>query len=790
MATIAQSRREPASVRLAARAQELLPRGNTLPAEIWLGRHRVITAILWLHVVGLFAFGRMDGFPTSHLVLEVAIIGVCATLANPGILGKRMSSLIDVKHRSVIASFGLLSASGILVHLSGGLIEAHFHFFVMVALVALYQQWTPFLLSIFYVLLHHGVLGVLDPQSVYNHPDAWAHPWKWAGIHALFVAAMSAVCIVGWRLNESLAAHGKKAEDELLASERRLQFLAEANAMLGSSLNYERTLADLASLAVPAVVDWCAVDLLDAAGDLKRVAVMHFDPDKVALAQTLLDRYPPPKDAKVGVWAAINSGETAFFPEISDDLLQKVAVDQDHLTILRSLDFCSALIVPLRARGRSLGAITYVTAESRRALEEEDRSMLEEVAHRAAIAIDNARLYRERGDIAQALQRSLLPPALPEIEGLALGARYVAAGESEVGGDFYDIFQTAANEWAIVMGDVCGKGPDAAALTGLVRSTVRAIAMQTRKPAAVLRALNQVLLSRDLEERFCTLNYLRLRLAYGACTVTVCSAGHPPPLIVDANHRVRHVGQPGSLLGQFEDVALVEAELTLSEGDRLVLLTDGVIEARGADGHMMDERLTGLLMNVQDLGPDELAELIQEQALKVQDGFPRDDIAVLVVTPAASRTIQLEPHGPKPMDLSFSLSADQQAASTARRFIRERLGWLEAGVREDLELLITELVTNSFRHSQMRESDLIEVGISVHEDMIRAEICDPGGGFEADPVMPSRLAESGRGLWIVQSLAKSWGIVATPPTCVWFEMKREPRGDSRRLPTRSEPARS
>lgn len=755
-------------------ARKLLPKGNTLPQEIWLGRHRVITVILWLHVFGLFAFGRVAGFPTSHLLLEIAVIAVSALLANPSILGSQMSNLIDVKHRSVIASFGLLSASGILVHLSGGLIEAHFHFFVMVALVALYQQWTPFLLSIFYVLLHHGVLGVLAPESVYNHPDAWMHPWKWAGIHALFVAAMSAVCIVGWRLNESLAAHGKKAEDELLASERRLQFLAEANAMLGSSLNYERTLADLASLAVPAVVDWCAVDLLDAGGNLKRVAVKHFDPEKVSLAQVLLDRYPPPRDAKVGVWETIRTGVSAFFPTIGDGLLRKIAVDDEHLAILRSLDFYSALIVPLRARGRSLGAITYVTAESRREFEEEDRSMLEEVAHRAAVAIDNARLYKERGDIAQALQRSLLPPALPDIQGLALGARYVAAGESEVGGDFYDVFQTSTNEWVIVMGDVCGKGPDAAALTGLVRSTLRAIAMQTRRPAAVLRALNQVLLSRDLEERFCTLNYLRLRSTYGAVTVTVCSAGHPPPLIVDPSHHVRHVGEPGSLLGQFEEIELVEAELTLKEGDRLVLLTDGVIEARGADGHMMEECLASLLMGSQDLGADELADLIQEQAMKVQDGVPRDDIAVLVVTPAAPQTIHLEPIRPRPLAISFSLGADQQAASTARRFIRERLGWLEPQVREDFELLVTELVTNSLRHSQMSESDLIDVAISIDDELIRAEICDPGGGFEAEPVMPSRSAESGRGLWIVQSLAKNWGIVSTPPTCVWFEMKREP----------------
>src|SRR6266705_649514 len=161
-----------------ARLRGLVPEGRRLPERVWSRRHRGILVLLWMHAVGIAVFAAV----------------LAGVLPGP----RRL--------RSVIACFGLMTSSALLVHLSGGYIEFHFHFFVMVGLLALYQDWTTFILAIGYVVVHHGVVGVLDPQSVYNHGAAWAHPWLWAGIHGAFILAMSAVTLITWRLTEAASA--------------------------------------------------------------------------------------------------------------------------------------------------------------------------------------------------------------------------------------------------------------------------------------------------------------------------------------------------------------------------------------------------------------------------------------------------------------------------------------------------------------------------------------------------------------------------------------------------------
>jgi len=181
-----------------ARLRGLVPEGRRLPERVWSRRHRGILVLLWMHAVGIAVFAAVRQFEVSHILFEVGAVGVTAVLA--GVLpGPR-------RLRSVIACFGLMTSSALLVHLSGGYIEFHFHFFVMVGLLALYQDWTTFILAIGYVVVHHGVVGVLDPQSVYNHGAAWAHPWQWAGIHGAFILAMSAVTLTTWRVTETASA--------------------------------------------------------------------------------------------------------------------------------------------------------------------------------------------------------------------------------------------------------------------------------------------------------------------------------------------------------------------------------------------------------------------------------------------------------------------------------------------------------------------------------------------------------------------------------------------------------
>jgi signal transduction histidine kinase len=181
--------------------RRILPTGLPLPEAAWRRRHRTILLLLWSHAVGLAIFGVVRGVDVWHSAAEGAAVGAFAVAATLG---------TSRRSRSVMACLGILSSSAILVHLSGGTIEAHFHFFVMVGVISLYQDWGPFLLAIGYVVVHHGTAGVLDPESVYNHPAAIRNPWLWAGIHGLFILGACAVSLVAWRLNEDARARAEE----------------------------------------------------------------------------------------------------------------------------------------------------------------------------------------------------------------------------------------------------------------------------------------------------------------------------------------------------------------------------------------------------------------------------------------------------------------------------------------------------------------------------------------------------------------------------------------------------
>jgi two-component system, sensor histidine kinase and response regulator len=184
----------PRTGRLTARIRSELPRGGTLPDDVWRDRHRAVLTLLWLHLPVLYLFAVARGNSWRHSLLEAGAVAIPATLAQLS-RRRRLES-------TVLASLGLMTASAVLVHLSGGVIEAHFHFFVMVGVVVLYQDWRPFLIAITFVVLHHGVIGVLSPEDVYNHRGAWEHPWTWAAVHGLFIVGMSAAGIANWKLNE------------------------------------------------------------------------------------------------------------------------------------------------------------------------------------------------------------------------------------------------------------------------------------------------------------------------------------------------------------------------------------------------------------------------------------------------------------------------------------------------------------------------------------------------------------------------------------------------------------
>jgi PAS domain S-box-containing protein len=186
--------RRPAAGLSVARLLEWIPVGGTLPTAAWRDRHRVIVGLLWAHALGIALFALAMGYPALHSLAEGGAVAAAAALAGSSKLGRSV--------RAGIATWGLVLSSALLVHVSGGYVEFHFHFFVMVIVVSLYEDWVPFLMAIGFVLIEHGVVGVIQPTAVYNHPDAWANPWKWAAIHAVFVVGASAASIAAWRLNE------------------------------------------------------------------------------------------------------------------------------------------------------------------------------------------------------------------------------------------------------------------------------------------------------------------------------------------------------------------------------------------------------------------------------------------------------------------------------------------------------------------------------------------------------------------------------------------------------------
>ena len=232
--------------------------------------------------------------------------------------------------------------------------------------------------------------------------------------------------------------------------------------------------------------------------------------------------------------------------------------------------------------------------------------------------------------LAHTLQQTLIPPEPPEILGLDVAAEYRPAGNGdEVGGDFYDIFEIGAGDWALAIGDVCGKGAEAAVVTALARHTIRAAAVNSSKPSEILKVVNEVLLRHD-SDRFCTIGLMRLRQTDGTWVAEVASAGHPLPLIWDEASAPRPVGEAGTLLGVVPQVDVVDAHLILRSGDAIVFYTDGVTEARAGAEFFGEERLRAALSRLAH-SAGAVAEGVLDEVMRFQSGFPSDDIALVAV---------------------------------------------------------------------------------------------------------------------------------------------------------------
>jgi serine phosphatase RsbU (regulator of sigma subunit) len=294
----------------------------------------------------------------------------------------------------------------------------------------------------------------------------------------------------------------------------------------------------------------------------------------------------------------------------------------------------SVLICPLRARGRTMGTMTLVNAESFRRFDERDRAFAEQLAVRAAVAFDNARLATERREIARTLQRSLLPDALPAIEGWSVAAMYRpggAAEETEVGGDFYDFFRTDGG-WVVLLGDVTGKGMEAAAMTALVRHGARFLARQLPDPGAIFAEIDEALRERG-SLSLCTAVCARLQSDHAVIGV----AGHPPPLVLRDDGRVRELRIPGAILGAWSGTTWTPRKVPLRTDETLIFYTDGVTDTPGRGGRFGLGRFRRFLVNQAGVAPGALVAALDEELGRFRADGPDDDIAVLTLRRSAVR---------------------------------------------------------------------------------------------------------------------------------------------------------
>lgn len=405
------------------------------------------------------------------------------------------------------------------------------------------------------------------------------------------------------RLGLALERHRVKIIDQ----RRRtwLTFLAEAGELLAQSLDPELTTALIPRLVVPRLGSWCAVYMVD--------------------------------DGEPNLAAAAHSDETALPALLStlEDVVRQQEWDGSYTPLPPPAE---GFMIPLVARGQRLGLLALGRHESHRH-QPDELGVVEDLARRGALAIDNARIHQERRRIAHALQQSLLPPELPAIAGLELSAQYVPIGDDvDVGGDFYDVIPIPGDRWLLIVGDVSGKGIQAANVTGLVRDVIRVLIRDGRPLSSILLTLNDMLFERG--GRFCTFAMAVVdpdpaAAQGGGLELTLHLAGHDQPIVVAHDGSVSEVGTGGTAVGLLKELSSPTSTVTLMPGEAIVFYTDGVTERRRRDEFFGTGRLKRVLSELAGYPAEVIATRLSATVLGFSNEPPRDDIAILVLRNSA-----------------------------------------------------------------------------------------------------------------------------------------------------------
>jgi len=421
---------------------------------------------------------------------------------------------------------------------------------------------------------------------------------------------------------------GEPAASVVAAMTRRLDLVTAATRILLENVTYSEPVAvrQLARLLARELTAWVIVDT-EHRGRLRRqVMAAPEDQPSQELARAVSAIDPPPGSAPAQVH---ESGSSLLLAHTED--LGLLGDGPDGVPLLMALGASSVLCVPLSDGERGYGVLTLAGRPGQGRFGMADAGLVTELGEQLALAIRADRLFRRRSEVADALQASLLPRELRQIPGTEVAAAHVAAtGDQEVGGDFYDVYP-AGDGWGIAIGDVCGKGEDAAAVTAAARHAIRAFAHTDPGPGAVLRRANEVMLAEEFGGRFVTAAVGQLSWRRRRLHVVLGSAGHPGPVLIGPDGRTRRLRGGGLPLGIFPEAEPAGEEFDLSPGDVLFLYTDGLTGACGPDMVFFEDRLTDELAVLAGKAPSVLVSRVQELALEFCRGELRDDMTMLAV---------------------------------------------------------------------------------------------------------------------------------------------------------------
>lgn len=432
-----------------------------------------------------------------------------------------------------------------------------------------------------------------------------------------------------WRLASDAQVEAERAQASSELANTRLLQTMQITSALTATLDVDEALRRLTEAAVPALADWCAVNLLDADGHVRQVAVRHHDPARAADAETYRTLQPRHLLPDSPVLQVLAGGPPVLLEEVSSELVAKHVDSPELAAAIHRLGHASAMVVPLRARQRVHGTLSLVVSRGRPTYTSDDLAVAVEVGRRAGLAIDNARLYAREHDAALALQRSLLP-VLPTVEGLHLHAEYHAGAQTaEVGGDWYDVLPLADGTVGLAIGDVMGHDLAAAAAMGQLRSVLRSYAWEGDQPASVLARLDRLVQALGMAQ-LATCCYLRLELQPdGGALATMSNAGHLPPLLRTPDGEVQMMdGVSDPLIGVPLEVARAQRSHLIPPGSLLLLYTDGLVEQRRQD---LTTGLDRLAATVADYGEQDLRGLTERLLAPVFTRGLHDDVAVLAV---------------------------------------------------------------------------------------------------------------------------------------------------------------